>query len=75
MKCKCSECGWKGRDTELLTAVNPFDEYDDVCGCPDCHAVESDIQVCDVADCWNEATCGFPTDHGYMRTCGKHFKP
>lgn len=27
---------------------------------------------CDEPGCRQEATCGFPTPHGYRRTCGRH---
>lgn len=32
------------------------------------------LNLCDEGDCFVEASCGFPTDAGYRRTCYKHSK-
>jgi len=58
--------------TDALYAPNPFDESDKLIGCPLCKSVNSLVQACDDHDCWDEATCGTPTDGGYRMTCGKH---
>jgi len=51
--------------TEALYAPNPFDPDDTLIGCPLCKSVSSLVQACDVRECWQEATCGTPTDDGY----------
>lgn len=30
------------------------------------------LNLCDEPDCFNEVSCGFPTEDGYRRTCSKH---
>jgi hypothetical protein len=30
------------------------------------------LRLCDEPDCYNEITCGTPTETGYRNTCGKH---
>ena len=74
MKAICTEgrCNWRGNMTDALYAPNPFDESDKLIGCPLCKSVNSLVQACDDHDCWDEATCGTPTDGGYRMTCGKH---
>lgn len=32
------------------------------------------INLCDEPDCFNEVSCGFPTEDGYRRTCFNHSK-
>ena len=79
-KCICRECGWKGTEDKLLSALNPFDTEDTILGCPDCKSIESCVRACDVYNCWAEACCGYPVDdkvavtRKYMTTCGKHYK-
>jgi hypothetical protein len=68
----CKECGWRGQESEMLLAPNPFDPEDQVCGCPGCKAVDSLLVACDELGCWQESTCGTPTPEGYRRTCGRH---
>jgi len=37
-------------------------------------ALKETLNMCDEADCYDEASCGWPSDKGYRRTCGKHYK-
>lgn len=30
--------------------------------------------ACDESGCMDEATCGWPSEKGYRRTCGKHMR-
>ena len=68
----CQSCDWIGNDAELLRAPNPFDAETTICGCPKCKAVDDIINACDEPGCTREASRGFPTQHGYRRTCGRH---
>jgi len=66
-------CGWKGMDSELLKAKNPFEPEDTVYACPECKELEgSYFSSCDEPACWRETTCGTPTANGYRRTCSEH---
>jgi hypothetical protein len=73
-KCVCSyyRCNWHGDSDEVLRAKNPFDDSDDIEGCPKCKEIGSVVQACDEPGCWKEVTCGTPTPDGYRSTCGEH---
>ena len=71
-KVRCDSCDWKGRDTERLSAPNPFDADDTIYGCPACMSVDCFFYICDEYGCWNRQSCGMPTDDGYRNTCRKH---
>jgi len=73
-KLVCHElrCMWHGLDTEVLRAPNPFQQGDELWGCPVCRDVGTLMQACDEPDCWELTTCGTNTPFGYRRTCGKH---
>lgn len=63
--------GWSrgGYSTDGLSAL---EGAFDVLGWPNpkiCKASQ-----CDEPKCKERATCGFPTDNGYRRTCSKHSK-
>ena len=70
----CQSCDWCGDDAELLRAASPFEPADTICGCPKCKAVEDIVIACDEPGCDRESTCGWPSDGGYRRTCGKHMQ-
>lgn len=70
---RCEECRAIHDDSELLTAQNPFDAAQDINGCPKCAAVDNFTQVCDVGGCEQEASCGWPSESGYRRTCFRHY--
>ena len=71
---KCSECGTVRTDRFILKSPNPFDEAEEIWGCPKCRSIDSFQQMCDEPDCIEIATCGWPSPHGYRLTCGEHFK-
>ena len=71
-KVKCDECGWHGLENQVLVARSPFDDGDNIYGCPKCLDVNSMRPVCDEPDCWSDSTCGTPTPDGYRNTCHKH---
>lgn len=32
------------------------------------------LSLCDEPGCFDEISCGWPSENGYRRTCGKHYK-
>lgn len=71
-KMKCRECNWHGKNSEVLSAPNPFDPSNILIVCPTCKQVECLAVVCDEPGCWSEISCGTPTADEYRSTCGKH---
>jgi hypothetical protein len=69
-KWKCLDCG--EITTHYLQAANPFDETQEVIGCPVCCAVNSMVRACDKDGCTREACCGITTNNGYAMTCAEH---
>lgn len=76
MKVLCSvrRCNWHGDLDEILLAQNPFEPEESLQGCPKCSEVNTIRVACDEPDCWQEATCGWPSPSGYRRTCGEHMR-
>lgn len=72
MKYKCQECGWKGVESQVLTAKNPFDDAQEITGCTECSEVESMALACEAPGCWRDATCGTLSKAGYKQTCYDH---
>lgn len=73
MKWQCTECTWISAQQELLTAPNPFDPAQELCGCPKCKEVNCFRAICDEPGCTREVSCGWPTPSGgYRQTCSKH---
>jgi hypothetical protein len=70
----CEECNWRGTETELLSANNPFDPEYVIVGCPKCKEINTMRAACDEPDRWKEATCGFPVEEPqrYRNTCYQH---
>lgn len=69
---RCSECEWVGPERDLLVKPNPFEPQYEVCGCPDCRAIDHFELVCDAGECMEIASCGWPSPGGYRNTCHKH---
>jgi hypothetical protein len=72
MKWRCRECDWRGGDSDLLRAPNPFDREDILIGCSKCKQAETMVLVCDEDGCLQDATCGTPTPMAYRHTCHRH---
>lgn len=72
---RCTECGEITHKDDLLDAPNLFYPGDNISGCPECKAIERFELLCYEGNCENRVECGFPTDNGYKRTCGDHYKP
>jgi hypothetical protein len=71
-KVVCEVCSWRGPGARTLAAANPFDENEQIRGCPVCKAVECFRAACDQEGCWQPVTCGTPTADGYRSTCSRH---
>lgn len=69
---RCAECQMIHQEDDLLTAPNPFDDECFLTGCPNCLSIDDFYEVCDEPGCDQDATCGFPTEDGYRRTCFEH---
>lgn len=70
---KCRECGHICTTAEMLTAPNPFADTAEICGCPDCKAVESLSAACAIEGCKRDGTCGgHGADGVYRTTCYEH---
>lgn len=70
----CSDwrCGWRGEESEILVAPDPFNPGSEITACPKCREIGTTRVACDEPDCWDESTCGTPTPTGYRNTCDKH---
>jgi len=69
---ECKACSAICEEPALLTAPSPFDAADTLYACPACKSVEGFNEICDEPGCRKHASCGFPTDGGYRRTCFDH---
>ncbi len=70
---RCGDCYWTGVEKEMLRAPHPFDQTQQIDGCPECKAVDNFEMLCDVTGCKEIASCGWPsTADGYRHTCHKH---
>ena len=67
----CEECDWVGTDGDLLSAPDPFNEGCLIYACPTCHLMTIS-RACDVDGCKFLASCGEPTENGYVFTCSRH---
>lgn len=69
------ECGHKCYDSDMVTAENPFMSSGElISACPECRELDHTMaSCCDQVGCNEHSSCGFPTDKGYRRTCGKHY--
>lgn len=69
----CKDCRkWHGDVSDLLCAPNPFIEDDSIYACPGCRSHLGIAKACSHEGCWQEVTCGAPTQNGYAWTCGLH---
>lgn len=52
-KVQCLECGWKGKQSEMLFAPNPFkaDHIRGIYGCPECQYPERFTFLCGEEGC------------------------
>lgn len=71
---RCKECGWGGKETEIVRFPDPELPGNLWNICPRCRAAEQFDNICDEAGCRQIASCGWPSPIGYRRTCYEHRK-
>lgn len=69
---RCTACKHQFMRHVMLVADNPFDDTDEIHGCPNCFAAEHIELLCEVNGCERPASCGTPVVGGYAQTCGEH---
>jgi hypothetical protein len=69
---RCDQCRWTGAAEEMLSAPNPFDLTETICGCPRCRTIDEFELLCDQDGCDDVASCGTPIPDGYRQTCFQH---
>lgn len=75
-KTECRSCGWRGSSERLLRAKSPFDQDEELVGCPECkQCAEGFDSLCDIEGCNGFVAGGTPTKDGdYIFACHKHLK-
>jgi hypothetical protein len=71
----CVECGWVGTEEMKLRAPSPFDESQEILGCPTCKEVGNFVLVCDVEGCTAnqvDGLVGRTVEGRYFWTCWWH---
>ncbi len=71
-KQKCAHCSWCGTSADVLRSTSPFDQKEELWGCPKCKSVNTLYLVCDEQGCCEYSTIGTPTPAGYRTTCAEH---
>lgn len=73
MRVRCDGCNQIVEQDDLLEAAHPFAPNDIIHGCPICRQCEDGFTaVCDEGACEALASCGWPSEAGYRRTCYEH---
>lgn len=54
-KCRCKSCDWRGIDTDILVAPNPFEEGEFLYACPVCKSIDNYDVICNHEGCKNVA--------------------
>ncbi len=69
----CAECDHVSLDSEILRAPSPFDDTDEIVGCPKCKAAETLVWACHSDGCVRVASIGEPwPDRVYRWSCHSH---
>jgi hypothetical protein len=74
---RCDVCGDILTESEIIQVPVPHpkrETYVMVNQCPECGECEDFTNICDAPFCEKEATCGWPSESGYRRTCGEHMR-
>lgn len=69
----CTECRTVSVKKQLLVAPNPFESDSSILGCPNCKSIGHFALLCDVPECQQIVTCGWPSPAGYRQTCCNSF--
>ena len=70
---RCKECRSILHTREILVNKNPFDEDEDIEGCPMCSSINCFEIICDEAGCTKVSTHGWPSGNRYRHTCYEHY--
>ena len=74
---RCDDCGWRGQETDICMVADPAEPNPNRAikwhVCPKCRQANQFTNMCDEPSCREKATCGWPSDQGYRRTCEKHW--
>lgn len=70
---RCTECEAVCVTTDMLIAPHPFEHGLTIHGCRSCHSIDHFALLCDVAECRELVSCGWPSPSGYRQTCGTHW--
>lgn len=73
-KWRCQNCGTINTQLDLLHAPSPFRNDDVLTACGSCKSCDGFDLLCDVPNCMEISTCGWPSALEYRRTCGKHWE-
>lgn len=68
----CTECGSVYMESEILVALNPFQLWEAIYGCPACRELNSFAECCDEEGCETPSAAGWNSPSGYRRTCNQH---
>lgn len=68
----CTECGSVYMESEVLVALNPFQLWETIYGCPACREPNSFAECCDEEGCETPWTFGWNSPSGYRCTCNQH---
>lgn len=71
-KVRCTECGWTGRQHEVLAGLNPFMIMGILDGCPRCFRANTIVRACHSDGCNYPVVGGMPTKRGYEFYCREH---
>jgi hypothetical protein len=74
---RCDDCDHVMLETEILRASVPHPKGDRLIflnQCPECGECQNFTNMCDEPGCKSTADCGWPSEGGYRRTCGKHMR-
>jgi hypothetical protein len=69
-KLRCRKC--QSITYQYLRAANPFDNSQEVIGCPQCYAVDSMVWACFEDGCKREVCLCIKTKNGYRMACVEH---
>lgn len=71
----CNRCDEIVNNNDLLSGWNPFDEDENIHGCPKCRQCNEGFHmVCDEPGCTKRVSCGWPSESGYRQTCHDHYR-
>lgn len=71
--CSYWRCGWVGKNSEVLTAPDPFNDGSQLTCCPKCRDPDNRITyACDYGGCDKPASSGTPAGGKYFWRCHDH---